>query len=187
MPLVHLPSWIQTVSISTWGTQEQGFHGRTNADSLVGKPGRRRYNASYSWHPEVQFGQRRPVPIPGIPFPDQKFPMPQRSNTAPASLTRLPSLNGDDSGDKAPERLRVQGIEIDTIGWIVGPVAEGVIRKECLERAGWDISHIRNTLERLPDKLWRTLVADRTAAFPNIDPAPVLVPDSVLCFVAIGT
>ena len=31
------------------------------------------------------------------------------------------------------------------------------------------------------------LVADQTAAFPNIDPAPVFVPNSVLDFVALGT
>ncbi len=29
------------------------------------------------------------------------------------------------------------------------------------------------------------LVADQTAAFPNIDPAPVFVPDSVVAFVAL--
>jgi hypothetical protein len=90
LPLISLPFWIQTISKPTWGTQLQGFSGRINGDSIVGKAGRKRSNASHWRKPEVQFGLRwRHVP--------QALQSDNRVNSAPtvlgASTARIPTGN----------------------------------------------------------------------------------------------
>jgi hypothetical protein len=164
-PVVALPSWIQTITKSPWGYQEQGFNGRINGDSIVGKAGRRRYNASRWKKPEVRFGKRRPLD----PNPQQVI----RINSAPAHFSRnsepiLPKymLRGS-IAKTSSSHFFVKGIEIGTVSWTYGPVSRGVISKECLEKGGWD--HGRE-VTKVPDRLWRTLVADRNADGENPPP-----------------
>ncbi|KAF2187575.1 hypothetical protein K469DRAFT_737786 [Zopfia rhizophila CBS 207.26] len=154
-PLIQLPSWIQTVTKSSWGFQEQGFNGRMNGDSIVGKAGRTRYNASRSGRPEVQFGRRT--------RPNSPKPNPTRANWAPVA-GKLPcgAMNGHS------HRLYVRGIEIDAITWTQGPVVRGVITSACLKKGGWKTD--RGDLVKVPDKLWRTLVADRDPEGENPPP-----------------
>ncbi|KAI1163236.1 hypothetical protein F5B18DRAFT_621137 [Nemania serpens] len=161
---VTLPSWIQTISRSTWGTQEQGVNGRVNGDSLVGEAGRRRYNASYGKNPEVRFGER--CRVVGIPpkranwapaVPGSAKPLTSSSITAyfPASNTTLPP-------NMTPShRLHAKGIIIGTIKWCSSPAAKGVITRTCLERGGWKFDG--QSQHKVPDKLWRTMVVDRDA------------------------
>ncbi|KAH7091425.1 heterokaryon incompatibility protein-domain-containing protein [Paraphoma chrysanthemicola] len=166
-PLIALPSWIQTITKSPWGYQEQGFNGRINGDSIVGKAGRRRYNASRWKKPEVRFGHRTPI----VPKEHQV----SRTNSAPVRLPR----DGDfASTSYMPRRLfgrtssshelSVTGIEIGIVNWDCGPVSRGVVTKECLERGGW--KNYGRDLTKVPDKLWRTLVADRNAEGDNPPP-----------------
>ena len=86
--LVALPSWVQTISKSPYGTQEQGFNGRINGNSLVGRAGRQRYNASHRRNAEVHFGGKwRQIPHGQLPV--------ARASTAPPKLkanTDLPQL-----------------------------------------------------------------------------------------------
>jgi hypothetical protein len=165
--LVTLPSWVQTNSKSPWGTQEQGFNGRINGDSLVGRAGRRRYNASHGKKPDVQFGRRRKQP-------DGQQPA-NRVNSAPSNFAvnvasfNIPDKFDGPNGKESPShRLRVKGVEIDRITWTHGPVSRGVITKECLEKGGW--KNNGQLLAKVPDKLWRTLVADRNAEGENPPP-----------------
>jgi len=55
--------------------------------------------------------------------------------------------------------MRVQGFRLGTIRLSLPPATSGIIWKEALEMAGFD-EH-PGTLDTVPDKLWRTLVADR--------------------------
>ncbi|KAF2270186.1 HET-domain-containing protein [Lojkania enalia] len=166
-PVITLPSWIQTISKSPWGFQEQGFNGRINGDSIVGKAGRRRYNASRWKKPDVRFGQRQVLESKGKQL--------TRVNSAPpvfgarGDFTRAPESFGGPPGRTSPfHRLYVKGIEIGSVTWTSGPVSRGVITKECLEKGGWKNNGM--DLTRVPDKLWRTLVADRNAEGENPPP-----------------
>lgn len=167
-PLITLPSWIQTITKSPWGFQEQAFNGRINGDSVVGKAGRRRYNASHWKKPEVRFGQRWAlIPADGLSL--------SRTNSAPPILRNLitsPLTVVGPSGIKSKispaHRLFVKGLDIGTITWSSDPVSRGVITKKCLEKGGWQ--NQGKDLAKVPDKLWRTLVADRNAEGENPPP-----------------
>ncbi|KAH9904756.1 hypothetical protein F4778DRAFT_789512 [Xylariomycetidae sp. FL2044] len=155
---IQLPSWIQTISKSTWGTQEQGFNGRINGESFVGKPGQSPYNASYGKPPTVQFGPRK------------RLPARVQERIAATSDLDEPLLQVP-PGDDVKERrkvFQVKGLELDTIDWVSCPVSAGVINNECLVKGGWDNS--TTPIAKVPDKLWRTLVADRTEEGGKIPP-----------------
>ncbi|KAI0902856.1 hypothetical protein F4823DRAFT_620757 [Ustulina deusta] len=168
IPLVTLPSWIQTIQKSTWGTQEQGLNGCSNGDSLFGKAGRRRYNASHGKRPEVRFGTRRRVvglrvnsapAAPGSIKPLTSSPItaffPTRDTTLPPNIT--PS-----------HILYAKGIVIGSIKWASSPIARGVISRACFEKGGWVFDGQPKI--KAPDKLWRTMVADRDADGNNTPP-----------------
>ncbi|KAI1278980.1 heterokaryon incompatibility protein-domain-containing protein [Xylaria sp. FL0933] len=168
-PLITLPSWIQTIQKSTWGTQEQGLNGRINGDSLVGRPGRRRYNASYGMRPQVRFGERRRVvglransapAAPGLTIPV--------NNTSPMSPF-FPTSNMDLPPNISPSHiLRVKGIVLSRIKWASSPIARGVITRLCFQKGGWRFDG--QPKHKVPDKLWRTMVADRDPDGNNTPP-----------------
>lgn len=147
---VELPSWIQTVSNAD----------RVNADSLVGKPGRARYNASYGKTPQVQFGtrQNKPIRVNSLPM--------RLDNQIQNIMNSVPPILQPHIG---PRVLQAVGMEVDTIIWKSNPVRAGVITSECLKRGGWNYTGYHETFQ-VPDKLWRTLVADRTAEGDNPPP-----------------
>ncbi|TGJ79140.1 hypothetical protein E0Z10_g9625 [Xylaria hypoxylon] len=164
-PLVTLPSWIQTIQKSTWGTQEQGLNCRSNGDSLVGKAGRRRYNASHGKRPEVQFGTRRRVvrlhvnSAPAATKPPNTSPI---STFFPTGDTTLPP------NIIPAHRFYAKGIVIGSIKWASSPIARGVITRACFEKGGWVFDGQPKI--KAPDKLWRTMVADRDADGNNTPP-----------------
>jgi hypothetical protein len=148
--LVKLPSWVQEISESEYGRQQEGFNGRKNGDSFVGAPDRRCYNASHDRRAEAWFGADL-----------------QQSPTCTTSEQAQPrgATNGVGSprAKKPRDRsLYVKGLLIDTITWVSGAVAEGVITKECLQKGDWSVTR-EEEVTQAPDKLWRTLVADRGA------------------------
>lgn len=161
-PLITLPSWIQTIDKSAYGFQEQGFNGRINGDTIVGKAGRKRYNASYWKKPEVRFGRRRRLAPSGNSV--------RRVNTAPSRFepftTRAPNVPISTSGPS--HQLFVKGLELGSVVWKSGRISRGVIPSECLEKGGLKTDGDDRT--KVPDKLWRTLVADRTADGDNPPP-----------------
>ncbi|KAG4418115.1 hypothetical protein IFR04_008776 [Cadophora malorum] len=126
-----LPSWIQEVTNSQYGSQKQA-RGRKNGDSFVGLPGYGCYRASH-----------RETTINNV-----------RSET----------VVGSNSGNKSPHDsyplLCVKGIKIGVLRWSSDPIADGVIPKKGLKKGGW-VNHDVEEVVEAPDKLWRTLVADR--------------------------
>jgi len=179
-PLITLPSWIQTITKSPWGLQNQGFNGRINGDSIIGKAGRRRYNAAHWTVPDVQFGTRWRFPegreLARIQSAPPLFGITgeREAQGDMGSRGKVPVANttenkwGPERKDTQSHKLRVKGMVIDSVNWTCGPITRGVIPKECLEKGGWTI--VGKELIRVPDKLWRTIVADRTAEGGNCPP-----------------
>lgn len=56
--------------------------------------------------------------------------------------------------------MYVRGFKVDTIGKVSSRIAGGLLLRECLVMGGWTEPDDRSTND-VPDKLWRTLVADR--------------------------
>ena len=121
---VTLPSWIQTVSESTWSKPAEG-QARKNGDGFVGLPNQGPYSASLKFAPDVDFS----------PDPSQDA------------------------------WISIKGLKIGTISWKSGPIADGVITADCLTKGGWEANPVGDyedaSYSSAPDKLWRTLVADR--------------------------
>lgn len=160
-----LPSWTQTSSNSI-----RGPSGRINGDSIVGRAGRKVYNACHGKLPVLQFGMRT-----------KRDYTSRNSPTASPTAPRSPlahAAQDPSSTDVELEtpigiidircRLRIRGFEMDNITWAFGPVAEGLIQKQCLDRCGG--VNLQESIYELPDKLWRTLVADRDAEGQNTPP-----------------
>jgi hypothetical protein len=149
-PLVTLPSWIQEISESPFGRQEEGFNGRKNGDSFVGTPGRKCYNASHGQLAEARFGAD----------------LVQSPNSTNAEQARRDGANSRAGSPAAKPRrdpsLYVKGLLIDTVTWVSGAIPDGVISKKCLQKGDWSGAREEKVMQA-PDKLWRTLVADRGA------------------------
>jgi len=179
-PLVDLPSWVKSVSDSAFGRQAEGFNGRMNGDSLVGHPGRNCYSASHSMLPEVRFGADGPQ-IPDVPTvfatttimsevstsiapTTSTLKVPGMTEPEPEPESTLPILPTPSHLNPPPQRydpsLYVEGRIIDTITWTSSPTIEGIIEKTCLQKGGWRLAK-EDEVVHVPDKLWRTLVADR--------------------------
>ncbi|KAI1109288.1 heterokaryon incompatibility protein-domain-containing protein [Nemania sp. NC0429] len=167
--LVTLPSWIQTIDTSTWGARDQRFNGRLNGDSLVGKAERRRYI------PQVKFGERRMIEGGSI----SRVNSPSGTINPQASLTASPTMATFPNGNRASpsttashinlsHRLYVKGVMIGSIGWTSDPIVRGVIPRACLIKGGWKFDGAPKVI--VPDKLWRTMVADRDAEGNNTPP-----------------
>jgi hypothetical protein len=91
----------------------------------------------------------QPLPPAHASKPDPQLD-PRDSETA-ESVTRPPRPHLDLS-------LCVKGLIIGQITWTSNPITKDVIPQSCLEKAGWAQLEQPNSV---PDKLWRTLVADR--------------------------
>jgi hypothetical protein len=145
--LSKLPSWIQKISGSPFGRQEEVFNGRKHGDSFVGNPEHRCYNASRGKDAIVRFASD---------------PGPEMHQGSPQPRSRTPSIasSSSRSNRKPDPSMYVKGLQIDTITWTSDPIPDGVIPKECLEKAEWD-GQGKDEVFEAPDKLWRTLVADR--------------------------
>jgi hypothetical protein len=146
-----LPTYIKTIKDSPWGSGEQVVEGqRRNGDSFVGIPGRGPYNASHGIQSEASFNEE---------------------DVFPRARDRIKSIS---CGDGDPS-LYVRGLEIDVVSWLSGQVAAGVIPQEAIEKCGWDNGKKREALNKgavvkVPDKLWRALVADRSPDGSRADP-----------------
>jgi hypothetical protein len=122
LPLLPLPSWNGLLQDSPFGPPNV-LAGRVNADSLVGVPGRARYNASDGEAPKRRWDiQRNPL----------------------FSAT-----------------LCCKGVKLDVITELSARMVNATIPRDCLEYLGWSKSTDHTIPSRVPEKLWRTLVADR--------------------------
>lgn len=173
----NLPSWIPSVTGSAFGDPETALRGRVNGDSFVGTPSRQNhqsYNGSGDLKPWVSFGR---VPD-GENLTSEK---PERNEciaevnevtTSPSSSTTghmrasTPRLEKKNRKSRFDGTLSVKGLRLAMISKLSQRAAEGMIFRECLEMGGWRDD---DALESVPERLWRTLVADRG---PNGTNAP---------------
>ncbi|KAG4437796.1 hypothetical protein IFR05_006731 [Cadophora sp. M221] len=194
-----LPSWIPLIEKSAFGEPHGVVEGRVNGDSFVGGPERRgqqKYNASLSlpaWHQFGKFDSGGPIPklsrrSKTVPAKFNNKAGPSNSvgslaplaqgASAPTSSTTAPL--GEDpkppsiKSSKYDGTLTLKGFCLDVVEQVSNRVAGGkIISDDALLIGGWD-HKLKNitpqpTLEDVPEKLWRTLVADRG---PNGTSAP---------------
>jgi hypothetical protein len=127
----NMPSWIPSILGSSFGAPEDALNGRINGDSFVGDLGRQNYNATL-----------------GFPPVSVTFGLFSRD---PIFQTLHKKFDGT---------MRVKGFRLNTITELGPRAAEGFIFRECLEMGGLSRNQ-KETPLRVPDELWRTLVADR--------------------------
>ncbi|CZR65424.1 uncharacterized protein PAC_15324 [Phialocephala subalpina] len=159
-----IPTWVPAIERHAYGGPTGILIGRTNGDSLVGSIERQNqqcYNASGGLPPCVVFGR-----ING--GQTQKYGDSEDNETIRNSTT--PALNDPPArpekltmgiSRKFDGTLHVKGFKIDTIERITGRVLDGVIPEEGLQFGGWKRDDSGNFPDRVPERLWRTLVADR--------------------------
>lgn len=82
----------------------------------------------------------------------QSAPQPISSGARVTAKPKNPA-----AGQNLDLSLYIQGLEIGKITWTSEPIRDGVIPQSCLEKAGWP----QSGGFWVPDKLWRTLVANR--------------------------
>jgi hypothetical protein len=139
-----LPSWILPVSGAPYGSSSDALKGRINGDSFVGRPGRKLYNSAR-----------------GL---DKAF----------VRLEAGAALSSESDVSANGGTLRVRGLRIDRISHIGARSIQGIIDRESLEMGGledgvWDDADDmelgglddKRRVPRIPEALWRTLVADR--------------------------
>lgn len=140
-----LPSWIPSCQGHAFGAPDEVMKGRKNGDSLVGDLERdiqQYYTASAGLRPCVEF---------------------RKCQQDIASTTPTKKFDGT---------LIVKGFELNAIQEITGKVSWGIIPADAFEFSGWRCqSGDQLDLDRVPDQLWRTLVADRG---PNGTSAPTV-------------
>lgn len=128
-----LPSWISTVDKSEFGTPDKVFRGRIHANSLVGA--QRVYYASGTGRlKSFQLG-RRTTPL---------------------------TVENDLLSEEFSGLLTVRGFVLGRINEL-SPRITGNLPQEVLEMGGWIDSHQdeSRTVDDVPDKLWKTLIANR--------------------------
>ncbi|PMD63606.1 uncharacterized protein K444DRAFT_556346, partial [Hyaloscypha bicolor E] len=131
-----MPSWIPSIEGHAYGGPLDTLQGRKNGDSLVGcdeRQNHQHYQASGNLQASLKF---------------------DRTPKQPAALQLRPK--------KFDGTLHVKGFKLDTIKSISGRVSRGIIPAEAFEFGGWPKLGAGDTFpDRVPDQLWRTLVADR--------------------------
>lgn len=149
----QLPSWIPCLSTSEFGEPEKVYSGRKNGDNLVGPVDHPYYNASGEHRYDVQ-GY--------IEDSNWKGPLSCkiRQNDNPTLADRI-ILSKDIGNPISGSTLIVKGFKLAEVENVSARNTGGVILRESLAMAGW-MGWKENTT-RVPDQIWRTLVADRDA------------------------
>lgn len=184
---VSLPSWVAKLSKSPFGLPGEG-RGRQNGENFVGcsfGDARKRYNASRGTtlitrkvivesplsspvveKPPGDFPASMDVPPVEqrrISFPNASLsPIQEFPSTFPKIRVRHPSrssrMDDKERDEKLSGILKVEGIKLGTVHEQSEVIRGGIIPGDWLLRAGWNKAKNQN---RVPDKLWRTLIADR--------------------------
>lgn len=153
---VELPSWIQFVEDSAWGKGDDVFNGRKLGDSFVGLPDNHHNHASGRL---LGYKQAKVV-FPEVPALQIT---PVAHDLTNIVLAMLPNTSQDTS-------VQVGGVVIGLVDYRTDPFSEGIVPQACLEKLGFPFDPYTKDIAKVPDQLWRTLVADRG---PNgLDPPP---------------
>jgi hypothetical protein len=172
----EMPSWIPSIEGHAYGGPLGRLRGRSNGDSFVGGHPRynKQYNASGGLSPCVQFGKYYPNKLQKDGKLDEQRPAPNR--TSPIGLESVPEVAARVEEQSQPRikkfdgTLQVKGFKIDSIERLSGRALDGVIPSLALEWGGWPKSDDGPPPVEVPDKLWRTLVADRDPDGNNAPP-----------------
>lgn len=156
-PETHLsmPTWISLITGSAFGGPEAALQGRSNGDSLVGTPSRqhqKNYSATGHLKPAVKI-ERHSSSDPQTQLQDQAGDSPTgHIGNGPPD----PGVSGN--ATKCTGFLFAKGMCLDIVSKLSPRAAQGMILQESLEMGGWSDE---DDLKKVPDSLWRTLVADR--------------------------
>ncbi|KAN0077632.1 Heterokaryon incompatibility protein (HET) domain containing protein [Elaphomyces granulatus] len=149
-----LPSWIPAYERQNKGGGKKGA-------SFVGPPGQSTYNASNKKEPDFRFHTPQRSWLNSVITRISAWFKPTGGGYGPPKSWAQFEPNDALPTTHADKSLYVKGLIIGQITWTSEPITNGVIPESCLEKAGL----IREkTQEVCPDKLWRTLVADRDPA-----------------------
>jgi hypothetical protein len=174
-----MPTWIPPIDGYAFGEPLDFLKGRKNGDSLVGcheRQNHQHYHASGNLRPHVEFGKFKHWDA------SQNLSIIDESNPAGMSsvvgLSDLPGIPNQQSKPTEVRRtnkfdgtLNVKGFKLDTIKNISGRVLDGIIPVEAFEYGGWPkVPEDGKFPHEVPDRLWRTLVADRGPDGTNAPP-----------------
>src|SRR5262249_20237680 len=128
-------------------------------------PGRRIYNASRGRAAKVRFNELTAMNSSGTSTPqlshedmDIGTPFALRRDKIPDNTTGSPT--SQTLSNSPPPTLYAKGIVLSRITRVSSRVVDGTISDDCLSMAGWSSA---DDINHLCSRLWRTLVADRTA------------------------
>lgn len=168
------PSWVPLLSNSEFGGPVEVYRGRKNGDSLVGLAGRPCYKASGGRGAEACF---REDVAAARGFTCESEHQSQAKNHAVISSDGRPC--GElDSKSRSPSStqsyrnesytndipkpalfLFAKGFQLASINLVSPRTTAGLILRESLKMCGW--TGIENNIHCVPDRIWRTLIADR--------------------------
>ncbi|KAG7006525.1 hypothetical protein G7Y79_00014g037000 [Physcia stellaris] len=154
--IVKMPSWVALLKKASFGDPEDGLNGRVNANSLVGDPDQKVYNAcggklaDYSFT-NIDMGADTEILLESeITAVNPRLlgtPNPKESSLAAGAVNAF--------------FINVEGFQIDTIHQVSGRIADGLLLRECLVMGGLAEPYTLDPKGIVPDKLWRTLVAGK--------------------------
>jgi hypothetical protein len=146
-----LPSWISSQGYYAYGSAREHLGGRKNGDSFVGPhPEKRNYHASRNLYPCYRFVKNRQTRRNQGAEPEAEEL--ETAETVNGSIAEKPVSS------RYTGKLLVRGQRLAKITQFSGRHPDGVILSEAFELGGWQQG---STSADVPEKLWRTLVADR--------------------------
>lgn len=146
---LKLPSWIGIIHDSAFGAPNR-LEGRVNADSLVGNPNESRYNACDNEPPQTWFEDCR------VPLRD---PLESSQQTL-FDQTCFGSSDSENLTMVYDVTLYCKGMVLGKITKMSDRMINATLPRNALELGGWP-SPDHPLPKKVPEKLWRTLVADR--------------------------
>ncbi|KXH36165.1 hypothetical protein CNYM01_12081 [Colletotrichum nymphaeae SA-01] len=141
-----LPSWIPLLRNSEFGAPGEANRGRKNGESLVGPAGDPHYQASGQHVCRVKFKLRV----------DLDLSHSQQDTAVPDNVRKRDWIF--DHADNQ-DVLQATGIRLAQITAVSPRSTGGIIHRESLMMGGWE--GFRSDTDSVPDRIWRTLVADR--------------------------
>ncbi|KAL8642236.1 MAG: hypothetical protein Q9228_001055 [Teloschistes exilis] len=157
--IAKIPSWVPTLAGSPFGDPEAALNGRLNGDSLVGYPDRKAYNASRSKPASFRFEDYPISPISDAS--GTKEPASPKTQNGFVDGIADPLLPKDKPHISHVFYMYVRGFKVDIITTVSARIAGGLLVRECLTMGDLEEPDDHQSTDNVPDKLWRTLVADR--------------------------
>lgn len=155
----NLPSWIGQVSHTADFTS---FHTRVE---FIGQPHNRVYHAAAHTKPDFKFDvEPLQQMISQLGNPDQEAHVLRPRNLWQPLLMHLEkdkTVVLRSAADLQKISLFAKGIPLGIIKQISASIAQGLITNECLKIGGWVENVYPDLPAKAPERLWRTLVADR--------------------------